>query len=407
MDVTSTVSVMSLNMSDATWSDINSTDPQFQDMLFTSQLDMELRYSPEKVYVDRYVTPIIYAIGFPGNIVSFIVWIQRRMRHSSGCYLAALALDDLIFLVLHVMFEMHTVWHIPTLDVPGLCEIYPVFYIATQYLSPLLVLGFTVERYISICHPFKREKFCTTRRAKIVIAFLATLSLCMSSIQGYFYQYNTNVSECDLRQEVSQGGAINFFVVWNMCIEMFVFLLVPLNVLLLNVLVIREMRKLSRVETHKLHGKQQRTSATTVMLLAVSFYQIVTTLPVTIVYALYFVFPTGEPTVRDSMMLRDPTWRRYFTYMFVQIVIKEYGTTHYAINILIYLITGKMFRNELKKLLCNNACAKLVMKVPKTEYSSLRSTQRTSLRGTSQWVSVNGNTDKDKGNGGAGQETNV
>lgn len=52
--------------------------------------------------VDRYVTPIWYILGIPGNIVAYIVWMQRRMRPSSGCYLAALALDECIFLILQV-----------------------------------------------------------------------------------------------------------------------------------------------------------------------------------------------------------------------------------------------------------------------------------------------------------------
>jgi len=46
-----------------------------------------------------------------------------------------------------------------------------------RYLSPLLVLGFTVERYISVCHPFQRHRFCTTRRALMTVAALTTLSL--------------------------------------------------------------------------------------------------------------------------------------------------------------------------------------------------------------------------------------
>jgi hypothetical protein len=52
--------------------------------------------------IDRFVTPIWYVIGIPGNVVAYVVWIQRRMRPSSGCYLAALALDECIFLILQV-----------------------------------------------------------------------------------------------------------------------------------------------------------------------------------------------------------------------------------------------------------------------------------------------------------------
>ena len=52
--------------------------------------------------IDLYVTPVWYVLGIPGNILAFAVWIQRRMRPSSGCYLAALALDECLFLMMQV-----------------------------------------------------------------------------------------------------------------------------------------------------------------------------------------------------------------------------------------------------------------------------------------------------------------
>lgn len=52
--------------------------------------------------IDKFVTPVWYVIGIPGNIIAYVVWIQRRMRPSSGCYLAALALDECLFLVMQV-----------------------------------------------------------------------------------------------------------------------------------------------------------------------------------------------------------------------------------------------------------------------------------------------------------------
>ncbi|XP_041375310.1 neuromedin-U receptor 2-like [Gigantopelta aegis] len=239
------------------WVDANSSsfrDSRINNIKFSTHLDLELRYSPENVYADRYVTPIMYVIGFPGNVISFIVWLQPRMRHSSGYYLAALALGNLIFLVLHSMLELHSVWNVPTLDSPGLCEIFPVLYIATQFLSPLLVLSFAVERYISICHPLKRKQYCTTSRAKIVIAFLVTLSVCMSLIYGYFYHFNATDAECALREEVTRGGHINVFVIWNVCTEVVFFFPVLVGALVLNIFVIKQMRRFSRMEIQKYKG---------------------------------------------------------------------------------------------------------------------------------------------------------
>lgn len=56
--------------------------------------------------IDLYVTPIWYILGVPGNILAFVVWIQRRMRPSSGYFLAALALDECIFLIMQVYMQL-------------------------------------------------------------------------------------------------------------------------------------------------------------------------------------------------------------------------------------------------------------------------------------------------------------
>ncbi|XP_005096440.1 FMRFamide receptor [Aplysia californica] len=324
--------------------------------------------------VDKICSPIIYVIGFPGNTVSLIIWMQKRMRHSSGYYLAALALNDLVFLFLQVLFELETAWLMRVISYPVMCQVFPTVYLATQCLSPYLVLAFTTERYISICHPFKRESYCTVRRAKIVIACLIVFCLCTTCVNSYFYILlpvnGTSVYECHPRMEVLEGENKSVFNVYSMCVEGLAFFLVPITILVLNIFVIREMRRLSQMEQAHQHGSPSRTGSTTVMLLAVSFYQIITTLPVSIFYAL---------RVQYQM---DPV------YYFAQTIINEYGNTHYAFNIFIYLITGKMFRQELKKLLLR-PFRKLASTLPR-DYSSLRTSIQASTKSKGTWVSING-----------------
>jgi len=86
------------------------------------------------------------------------------------------------------------------------------------------------------------------------------------------------------------------------------------------------------------------------MLLAVSFYLIITTLPVTICYSLSLSFPEGDAEVADYAS--DPTWRRYLVYSNVRTLVEEMGLSHYACNFYIYLMTGRVFRRELRRLLC-------------------------------------------------------
>ena len=328
-------------------------------------------FCPEAVAVDKYVTPYTYVIGFPGNIFSLIIWLQRRMRNSSGYYLAALALVDLVFLSLQVIYELNEKWEVKCLDLPFICEFYPIIFLTSQYLSPILVLSFTVERYISICHPFKRETWCTTRNAKLVIVTTTVGCLFINSIQGFFWSYDSKNHKCLLRGEVIEHGTASFWAIWTWCVEAFVFLLVPLAILFFNIHVIIEARKLSKFEQSTLHTRTHRNSATTVMLLAVSFYQIFTTLPVTVVVTLYYTFPPGNPDILPTI---DDAWKAHFQYYWAKTIIEEIGLTHYAGNFYIYMLTGKIFRQEFKKLmrpLIGGLKVKLT-NTSMTEYSTVR-----------------------------------
>jgi hypothetical protein len=361
-------------------------------------------YRPSIDAIDRYVTPIWYTAGFPGNALAFLIWIRPRMRASSGCFLAALAFNDLLFLSLHLVFELQATWDVRLVERPGVCQAFPIVFLAAQYLNPLLVLGFSVERYIAICHPFRRPTYCTTSRAVRVIVALAVFSLALHSVQGYFWHYNDG--DCRLRAAVTESGADSLWSIWSWTTELVVFGVVPLVILVLNAAVIAETRRLCTVSSsgsgsngncstssstastrnHLLNGDGSsphrrmsplqillshrqsahlqlqapvaclrryrrhgfRTAATTVMLMAVSFYLIVATLPVTLCYVLHLSFPEGNLALDDEAIWSDSTWQAHFDYWNVRTIIQELSMSHYACNFYIYLATGKLFRQELR-----------------------------------------------------------
>ena len=91
------------------------------------------------------------------------VWLKRPMQenNSSAIYLAALAICDLLFLVLHIPQELMYAWGYSWRILFGQCGLYLAIMMTLQYLSPILVLAFTVERYIAVCHPYNHVHFCT------------------------------------------------------------------------------------------------------------------------------------------------------------------------------------------------------------------------------------------------------
>ena len=311
--------------------------------------------------VDKFISPILYLFGFPGNIMSCIVWLQPRMRHSSGTYLAALGFADLLFLVIHVLFELYKVWGIPMFDAPVICEVIPIMSMATQYLSPLLVLAFTVERFIGVCLPNKRQTYCTISRAQIVSLGLAVFSLALGSMQGYFYVYNPEHEFCSIRAAAVHGGTTSIWSIWTWITEMLIFLFVPLLILIFNLLIIKEVKRLAEFES----SCKSRAQTTTFSLLIVSFYFIVTTFPVSIVYATrYYFIPSEETVVRDVNVRAK--------YMLAKTVIEEIGITHFACKFYIFLLAERVFRDE-----CINVVRKVLSYRQKKNMGYVQQTEAT------------------------------
>jgi len=53
-----------------------------------------------------------YAVGIVGNVLSAIIWLQRRMlrNNSSAVYLATLSINDTLFLLLHILLDLDQAW---------------------------------------------------------------------------------------------------------------------------------------------------------------------------------------------------------------------------------------------------------------------------------------------------------
>jgi len=210
----------------------------------------------------------------------------------------------------------------------------------------------------------------------------------LGSIQPYLWAYNPTTDKCSLRPHAEA-----LWEVWSWTTEMIVFFVVPLVILIVNVLVMREVWRMSksgpvagpalspaardsihssRTGTEARHssvygGGTSKNAATNAMLLTVSFYVIFTTLPATLVYVLANAFPEVRPTLRGAcahnatmtteLMLTDGlenqemvSWRRYVVYATVRNIINEICLSHYACNFFFYVVTGREFRSALRRL---------------------------------------------------------
>ncbi|CAG5117778.1 unnamed protein product [Candidula unifasciata] len=335
---------------------------------------------PTAMLVSKCVTPIWIVIGLFGNIISALVWASPRMRTCStvSYYLTCLAIADLTFLILHFIYELENPWLLGTLDVQGWCQIFSMANIAVQYFCVFLVFAFTVERFLSVCYPFKSERFGKSRTPRTIFC-LFVLSLILSIPQGYFWIINV-VGECLFRPSEGTMLSPTFFAIYTWCTELFIFLLLPVIVLFLNVTVIYKIRSVGKLkigrssniardvrapfavndtsmsalvaESESLQATQpsrnnggysSSNKGSTATLLWVSFYLIFTMLPNTFMYAMQYIVPYGPMPCRIEDMAHDPTWRAYFNFTAVRIIIKEISLSHHVGNVFIYMATSRRF----------------------------------------------------------------
>ncbi|KAH9504051.1 hypothetical protein Btru_067622 [Bulinus truncatus] len=305
--------------------------------------------------IDRVVTPIFYVIGLPANPLCAYIWLNKKTRanNSSAIYLGALSISHVIFLLFHILQELRYAWDIKTFDGHVSCEIYNMMFCIPQYLAPLLVLGFTVERYIAVCHPFSKARYCTVRRAELVVLNLFVACVLISTLQAYFWTFDERIQMCNHRTELQTGS---FVVLWTWLTEILLFGVAPFAALIFNILVIREIRLLTSggpAHTGVSGGSSQ---ASTVTLLCVSFYLICTWLPYTIIYSMSKQFPIGEFNLGAEAVRADATWQRHFVYNTIRIILIEITLSNSACYFFIYYATGKHFRESVHGILCPRKC---------------------------------------------------
>ena len=318
-------------------------------------------FCPLASRVDRVVTIIWYIIGVTGNILSAKIWLEKRMRknNSSAIYLATLSISDLIFLLLHTLQEMEYAWGLRTLDAPVLCEAYFMFIFVVQYLSPILVLAFTCERYIAVCHVMKWTSSISVKRTKLIIAatFLASAIFNTPVLWRYRVQSLTSCSDdvttFSLEQQVFVSSVWDhaYRAAWAVCGN-----IVPVILLtLLHFRLSRAIHQASRASALLKHqstarrrdgsGRSARSSdernsrRITRTLLAIVVMFLVLVAPSEIVKQLA-VFAAGEQMQSN------------YVYLTLEVVTNVTQSVNFCANFILYCCVNPSFRQQVRAMFC-------------------------------------------------------
>lgn len=193
------------------------------------------------------IIPLVVAFGLLGNGINIAVLTRRWMKSSTNYYLTALAVYDVLYLVL--AFVMSTTHYVPSSGSTSSYLLYRQLLVrplvdTCSNTGVWITLTFTVERYIGVCHPMRGKVWCTTRRARYVIAGVCLLAA-LVTLPEFFVVELVPVFEPETnrtRLEPATSGFVKtrFYAAYSYAVQcMFTF--IPLVLLLVfNVLLIRQ-----------------------------------------------------------------------------------------------------------------------------------------------------------------------
>ena len=129
-------------------------------------------------------------------MVSLAVFAGTQMRHqSASVYLIFLNLVDIVFLL--CLMVLWLAWiDVHLIHINGWCQITIYLTYVSSFLSVWAVVSFSVERFIVVFFPLRRQTWCTRERA-----IKATIALLIISI--LLYSFSLWTSGID----VAQGGS--------------------------------------------------------------------------------------------------------------------------------------------------------------------------------------------------------
>ncbi len=309
----------------------------------------------------RIVLPTICTSGILGIILTVIVLSRKSMCTSTNCYLMALAIADLLFLILlaNWFIQHRFVPHSNAYTMFRIYATYAVIFMQVFLLTSIwLTVMLAVERYIAICRPFLATKICTVTRARIIIIGIYVFAL-MCRLPNFWEHkvvtYADPLTNTSLTfiMETDFAYDPNYMTVYPWFMDGVVASMLPFILLLmLNVRLIWEVRKSTQYIQRNLmvdgaaNCVQKEELQITIMLISVIIVFFLCQAPYVIYTAIASINSYSSSTGITSSQ----------TFMLFKAITKLLLTLKSAINFIIYCWFSEKFWATLKQIFCMQRC---------------------------------------------------
>ena len=303
-------------------------------------------------------TPVIVTMGIIGNTLSFIVMKTKSLRYKSySHYLCALAFFDTVTLVLRLVRTVDEYYRL-VLNIKGLfqdfnhasCATFNFIEHVSYLMSSWLVVLMAIERLVAVCLPFKKAMIRKQSGAIITICIMCLL-VCASQIFRIIMIKAIGPNIQNMRECAAHDSYMKIYSLLTVYYyEVTLVFVLPVGIILTcNCLVLYQIFRVQKAikqkdQANTRYRKQVNKHRTTYMLMVVSFTYIVTLLPSFIV----------QMIVDVSIRSYGRGARGIYTalYPFIDLF-SAISLINYAVNFFIYIVSGRSFRFELRKIFVN------------------------------------------------------
>ncbi|XP_041355281.1 kappa-type opioid receptor-like [Gigantopelta aegis] len=279
---------------------------------------------------------VIAIIGTIGNILQFIMMSDSKLSpFSYSVYLKFISVSD--SLVLSYAIAQQTEYYFKLTKVPDinnvLCKIVISYEVFAMLLSPWLVVGLTLDRFVCVCFPLTRGRFCTKKKSIVVCSCMigGTILLSLPSL-GFMELGNYGCRPSGL------------LLHYSMFLRLIMSSLLPcVIILLLNIGITSRIKRSNEFRnTFTRHRKESTNENSTRPLVLISILAFVTLLPVSVSESISQLFYLLEADAK-AVSLGFGLWPAFHIFYLL----------NFGQNFFILMASSRNYRQIMKrKLVC-------------------------------------------------------
>ncbi|CAH1134644.1 unnamed protein product [Ceutorhynchus assimilis] len=312
------------------------------DLLSNESICSEQIYGPKRdeLYIVIPITIIyvvIFITGTVGNVTTCIVISRNKSLHTAtNYYLFSLALSDLVLLVSGLPQEIYLIWNRYPYVFGGMfCFLRGLLAETSGNATVLTITGFTVERYLAICHPFLSYTMSKLSRAVKFILVIWLVAISFAIPQAIPLKVTGDCPTCLPTEPVmSHSFEISTFVFFIAPMTLITVLYILIGSTLSN----SNMMK-TRSDSRRVHSKSSKKVVKMLIAVVVAFFICWAPFHVQRLYSIYATFPEDKKT--HSLYLKIYAMVTYIS-----------GVLYYVsatTNPILYSIMSVKFREAFKE----------------------------------------------------------